>query len=224
MNKNAFLSIAVILSVLGLSGHALASTQPVEVELDKTPLTQPLKNQPSRVQLSETQPVEAQPSAKQSMALIVAFPKSIDFNITNNQQLSTTLILAQPLVSRSGDLLADVNSPVQAQLIATDDGARIQVEAVVSEGRLLPVQAISSTISFIEESSTEGQKAGRGAGVWGRRGLAVGCLFNNCSADNQMMGGSAGAFLGSFIGQGQSDNQKIVQIPQGSVFILQVQE
>lgn len=219
MKKMTFLGMAVALSIFGGSGYALASTQPMESGPNNAILTEPAGTQPTATQPAKAQSVTAQPTA-----LVIAFPKATNFDISNNQQLPTTLILAQPLVSNTGTLLADVNSPVQATLVATDEGARVQVEAVVSEGKILPIQAVSATIPFLEESSTEGQKAGRGAGVWGRRGIAVGCLFNNCSADNQMMGGSTGALIGSFLGQGQSSSTKLVQIPQGSIFILQIQE
>jgi len=218
MRKNTLLSLAIMLSALSFSSQGLASPVAPEPHSEQPAIRAPEK-------LVESGSIDSEPTVTEPIAMIVAFPQDLSFDISESKQLSTMLILAQPLINSAGELLAPVNSPVQATLVATDEGARIQVESVVSEGsRIVPVQAISPVISFTEESSTQGQKAGRGASIWGRRGLAIGCLFNNCSTDNQTMGGSAGAFLGSFIGESQSDSKKIVQIPQGSVYILQVSE
>lgn len=233
MKKNALLSAVITLSLLGLSHTTLspsasASTQPLESgpgQLASQPSeeSQSIVSEPTGSEPAGSEAVDSQPVFNDTMAVIVAFPSPVEFNIEDAQPQSITLILAQPLVTSLGEIIAPVNSPVQATLIPTDEGAHVQVNAVVTGGQILPVQAISSVLPFEKITSTEGRRAGRGARLWGKRGLALGCVFDSCSADNQALGGSIGAFVGSFSGENNSDTQKIVSIDQGSLHILQVQ-
>ncbi|MEL7352802.1 MAG: hypothetical protein AAF171_10335 [Cyanobacteria bacterium P01_A01_bin.116] len=219
MKNNVLLGMAVTLSLCSFSSGAIASTQPG-----------PSSSESLEIQQSGTPPA-AQPSEQfseqstaESMAIIVTFPSQVNFNISQKQQ-PVTLLLAQPIVGNTGEIVAPVNSPVQAKLVATEEGATVQVEGIVIMGQLLPIRAISSELPGTELTvSTDSQNAGKSARFWGKTGMAIGCMFGGCSIDSQRTGGSAGAALGAFAGrQRGSDTEKVVQIPQGSVYILPVQ-
>lgn len=211
MKNNVMLGIAVTLSLFSFSSDAIASEQPTEAV--PAQIEAPLPPAPS-----------VAPPGAQSTALIVTFPNEENFTITQQQQ-PTTLLLAQPIVSATGEVIAPINSPVQATLVATDEGAIIQVEGVVILGQLFPIRAVSSELPSIERIlSTDGQNAGKSARFWGKTGMAVGCMFGGCSIDSQRTGGSAGAVLGALTSrQRGADIEKVVQIEQGSVYILPVQ-
>ena len=220
MKNNVMLGIAVSLSLFSLSPSALA-----EPFHESVASTQP--TQSGSGQLSQPQPnvqLAPQPNT-QSMAIIVAFPSQVDFNITKQQQQPATLLLAQPVVNSAGEVIAPVNSPVKATLVATEEGATIQVEAIIVSGQVLPVLAISSELPSTEiVVSTDSQNSGKGARFWGKTGMAIGCVFGGCSIESQRVGGSAGAVIGAFSGnRNGSDTERVVQVAPNSVYILPIQ-
>lgn len=220
MKNNVMLGIAVSLSLFSLPSGALAESLSQSIASTQS-------TESGSEQLSQPQPnVQMAPqSSAQSMAIIVAFPSQVEFNITKQQQHPATLLLAQPVVNSAGEVIAPVNSPVQATLVATEEGATIQVEAIVVSGQVLPVQAVSAELPSTEiVVSTDSQNSGRGARFWGKTGMALGCVFGRCSIESQRVGGSAGAVVGAFAGnRNGSDTERVVQVAPNSVYILPIQ-
>ena len=84
----------------------------------------------------------------QSTAIVTTFSDGIQFRVRRNENQPVTLVLKQPILDGSGNVIAPANSPVQAQIVPVDHnrGVQIRAESIVVNGQVIPIQAISSTV------------------------------------------------------------------------------
>jgi hypothetical protein len=172
-------------------------------------------------------------------ALVVSVPSAIQFELQGDKSYPTTLLLLQPVLDPSGNVIVPANSPVQARVAPTNGGVQIVAEALINEGRSIAIQATSSPIPTQSIKRTvAAERAGRDASIGSR---LVGSLFgflggsNNSNSQDPssalqgpdaaqmskgaLIGNAAGIMVGLF----SSDRADIATIPQGSVYVLNLQ-
>jgi hypothetical protein len=176
----------------------------------------------------------------QSTAIVVAVPNTIQFELKGDQSYPTTLMLMQPVLDGYGNIVVQANAPVQARVVPAKGGVQILAEALIADGRVIPIQAISSPIptQSIQRTDIE-ERADRNSSLGGRLVGSVFGLFSkknnsNTGQDpstalegpdtgNMMKGGLIGNALGLVTGLVSSDRADIANIPQGSVYVLTLQ-
>ncbi|MBE9070497.1 hypothetical protein IQ260_28030 [Leptolyngbya cf. ectocarpi LEGE 11479] len=166
----------------------------------------------------------------QSTALVVAVPNQVDIDINRAQPTPLMLVLVQPITDVSGQMLIPAQSLVQATLTPSRGGAQIVAEAIIVNGQLLPVSALSPIIPSIEVPMVHHQASSRHNSIrsTSRQGMALGCLVDSfisgaCDADSQRIGATAGALLGSFSGSSQPETVRYSSIEPNSLYVLQLQ-
>lgn len=83
----------------------------------------------------------------QSAAIVVTFPDGMHFKGRKHDKQPVTLLLMQPVLDGSGNVVAPANSLVQAQLEPVGKhGVQIRAESIIAGGQVISIQAVSSTI------------------------------------------------------------------------------
>ncbi|NEQ59256.1 MAG: hypothetical protein F6K53_18445 [Moorea sp. SIO4A1] len=229
MNYKLILGTALVISILGNCTNALAEEDHKIEGSDQNQST------PDKIESSDQNQSTSKPAVviPKNSAVVVAFPNHVDFLIKENQSLLLNLVLAQPIKDNSGKIAIPANSIVPAKLVPSASGAKILVESIVVEGKLLPLRAESPVIPGSEITVTNSdQQANKRTRTSGIQGMAIGCLvdsvFNifgqDCSSDSQRIGGTAGILLSTFVPQDNPEVVRVVQIPQGSVFVLSMEQ
>jgi hypothetical protein len=160
----------------------------------------------------------------QSTAITVAFPANMVLDAKKEQDYPTTLMLAQPLLDSMGNQLAAQGSPVVARLRPVKNGAQIIAESLVIHGRTVPIQATSPVLPSRKVVLSSGMQQAQGMSPLGARvggGLLGGINGGNFVDFNQ--GAMLGSGLGALAGLASEKSVQVVEIPQGSVYVLTLQ-
>ncbi|MBE9177054.1 hypothetical protein IQ268_00500 [Oculatella sp. LEGE 06141] len=212
MNKSMWLSFAVSISVVG-SVMASASAQQLP--------GQPEALLPQQ-QLNEV--VQQPRTIPQSTAVIVSFPASVVVDVGQDQDYPLTLPLAQAIFDDQGNLVVPENTPVSVLLKPVDGGVEIAAQSLVVAGQIVPIDAASPMIpgTTVTHMRANDRAVENGA-VWGRI-LGSGFGFMNQGNPDQFdRGAMLGSAVGALAGLRNPENTRIVQIPQGSVYVLSLQ-
>ena len=159
----------------------------------------------------------------QSSAITITFSSPVTFDAGQKQSLPITAFLAQPLLDSNGNIVAPANSPVSVQLKPTQGGVQIQAESLVIGGRVIPIQASSL---FIPGHTVTAANNGTTQPVLGNIGGSIGNILNSAThstTDLAPMGTNVGSVLDAVLGSGSSKSVRVVEIPQGSIYILTLQ-
>jgi hypothetical protein len=160
----------------------------------------------------------------QSTAITVAFPANLVIDAKKEQDYPTTLILAQPLLDSYGNQLAAQGSPVAARIHPVKDGAQVIAESLVIQGRTIPIQATSPVLPSRKVTLSSGNQQARELSPIGSR--IGGGLFGG-STGGDFMNFNQGAMLGSGVGAiaglASEKSMHVVEIPQGSLYVLTLQ-
>ncbi len=160
----------------------------------------------------------------QSTAITVAFPANLVIDAKKEQDYPTTLILAQPLLDSYGNQLAAQGSPVAAHIHPVKDGAQVIAESLVIQGRTIPIQATSPVLPSRKITLSSGNQQARELSPIGSR--IGGGLFGG-STGGDFMNFNQGAMLGSGVGAiaglASEKSMHVVEIPQGSLYVLTLQ-
>jgi hypothetical protein len=160
----------------------------------------------------------------QSTAITVAFPAQMVIDAKNEQDYPTTLLLAQPLFDSAGNQLAPQNSPIAARIRPTKEGAQIIAESLVIQGRTVPIQASSPILPSRKVTIRSGAEQARALSPIGGRiggGLLGGMGGGNLNDFNT--GAMLGSGLGAIAGLASEKSVHVVEISQGSVYVLTLQ-
>lgn len=135
-----------------------------------------------------------------------------------------TLPLSQAITDAQGTVIVPANSPVSVLIQPEDGSARVVAQSIVINGQVVPIQAASALIPgrtvthmhandrAADEGATFSQMAANGFGFF---------------SGGDRVAYNQGAMLGNFLGMAagrQDDSSRIVQIPQGSVYVLALEE
>jgi hypothetical protein len=160
----------------------------------------------------------------QSTAIAVAFPANLVIDAKKEQDYPTTLILAQPLLDSYGNQLAAPGSPVAARIHPVKEGAQVIAESLVIQGRTIPIQATSPVLPSRKVTLSSGNQQARELSPIGSR--IGGGLFGG-GAGGDFMNFNQGAMLGSGVGAiaglASEKSMHVVEIPQGSLYVLTLQ-
>ncbi|WP_404788595.1 hypothetical protein [Altericista sp. CCNU0014] len=160
----------------------------------------------------------------QSTALTVVFPANLTIDAKKEQDYPTTLLLAQPLFDSYGNQIAAQNSPVSARIRPVKDGAQVIAESIVIQGRTVPIQATSPVLPSRKVTLSNGTDEAKALSpVAGRIG---GGLFGGLNGGDPMQfsqGAMLGSGIGAIAGLASGKSVHIVEIPQGSLYVLTLQ-
>ncbi|MEO0768760.1 MAG: hypothetical protein AAFY72_04905, partial [Cyanobacteria bacterium J06649_4] len=155
--------------------------------------------------------------------VVVTFlaPVAVD---VNEAAYPMTLPLTSPIYDSLGNVVAPENSPVSVMIQPGDDGARIIAQSVLINGRIMPIQAESPLIpgTTITHMRANDRAADDGA-TFGRIAASGFGFLNGGDPDSFDRGGMLGNFIGMVSGR-RDEISRVVQIPQGSVFVLPLSE
>jgi hypothetical protein len=160
----------------------------------------------------------------QSTAITVAFPAQMLIDAKKEQDYPTTLMLAQPLFDANGNQLAPQNSPVAARIRPTKDGAQIIAESLIIQGRSVPIQASSPILPSRKVTIKSGVDQAKALSPIGGRiggGLLGGIGGGNFADFDQ--GAMLGSGIGAIAGLASAKSVHVVEISQGSVYVLTLQ-
>ncbi|MGB8702707.1 MAG: hypothetical protein WCD18_25105 [Thermosynechococcaceae cyanobacterium] len=160
----------------------------------------------------------------QSTAITVAFPAQMVIDAKQEQDYPTTLMLAQPLLDSYGNPLAPQGSPVAARVHPVKNGAQVIAESLVIQGRTVPIQATSPVLPSRKVTLKSGTDQAR------EYSPTMGRLFGGLAGG--VSGGDIGTFnraamfgsgVGVLAGLGSEKTVQVVEIPQGSLYVLTLQ-
>lgn len=234
MKTPIWMSLAVSLGVLGsqaailLQGSAIAQTLPTpstsvqaSVQAIEPASIEPLTAQPQllRAAAASTQ----SPIIPADTGIIVSFlaPVAID---ADEGAYPMTLPLGQAITDAQGNVLVPENSPVSVVLQPEDGGARVVAQSIVINGKIVPIQATSpiipgTTITHMRAS----QRAAENGSTFGRIAATGFGFFGGGDPDEFDRGAMLGTFVGMLSGR-RDESTRVVQIPQGSVYVLPLAE
>lgn len=170
----------------------------------------------------------------QSAAIIITFPTTLTINSKQKKSLTVAAFLAKPLIDSQGKVVAEANSPLNIQLQPTKGGVQIVAEALVVNGLVTPIRAVGPMIPE-QVVPASNQRAQANQGLYDSlAGSAVNTLFGALGSENWFGGEQANPLntVGNLLGRGlvmatglrTPKKTRQVSIPQGSVYILTLQE
>lgn len=174
--------------------------------------------------LSST-PISLAAKLTPSSAILVNFPSAVVVDVGQKDDYPLTLPLFQDLRSATGELLAPANTPITLRVKPHKDGAILVSDSIIINGQVVNIQAQSSTMipGRTVTQRTAQEMAKQNGAVWGNLTTALsGAAGTDISTQQQF--GFLGAAVGILSGMGSPDDIRIVEIPAGSVHLLQVQE
>ncbi|MBV5261722.1 hypothetical protein FLX56_25245 [Synechococcus moorigangaii CMS01] len=196
--------------------------------LDGTPqavATAPTSHSPTH-QSAFSSPAPTSLAAKltPSTAILVNFPSAVVVDVGQKDDYPLTLPLFQDLRSATGELLAPANTPITLRVKPHQDGAILETDSLIINGQVVNIQAQSSTMipGRTVTQRTAQEMAKQNSAVWGNLTTSLaGAAGTNIGTQHQL--GFLGAAVGILSGIGSPDDIRIVEIPAGSVHLLQVQ-
>lgn len=153
-------------------------------------------------------------------AVVVSIPQPLQIDVGKEQVLSTTLLLAQPIVNASGQVAIPANTPVQAKIQTGNGQARIIVESLIIGGRVVAATAISSTLSgrTVTVSSRNNEAKNQGAAISRLVGSIVG--GSGGDSDDMIQGSLIGNAIGIAEGLASPKKVSVLEMPQGTIQVL----
>ncbi|MEM9093189.1 MAG: hypothetical protein AAGC93_31235 [Cyanobacteria bacterium P01_F01_bin.53] len=232
MKTPTLLNLAIALSaaatvVTGQMSPAAAQLTPGETTTEQTAAG--MSEQPTIETLTNSQspseprtnllPQPTTVTIPASTGVIVSFlaPVSID---AGEGAYPMTLPLSQAIADSRGNVIAPENSPVSVVIQPEDGGARVIAQSIVIGGQIIPIQATSPIIpgTTITHMRANDRAADDGATL-GRIAASGFGFFNGGDPDAFDQGAMLGNLIGMVSGR-QDESTRVVQIPQGSVYVL----
>lgn len=168
--------------------------------------------------------------------IAVAFCSAIKFENERDDHFPVTLFLARPIMDANGEIVAPVNSLVSAQVEPTSRGVKIQVDALVVGGRLIPVKTAALSIpilSTVKEDPYGDYAYGDGGSYYAPqpgRGLAL-SVANGLQywlPNQEFLPGTASSLLGAGLAiaagvaaaTDKPKREKLIEVPEGGTLIF----
>ncbi|AFY55438.1 hypothetical protein Riv7116_2957 [Rivularia sp. PCC 7116] len=202
MKNNTLLSIAMVV---------LASTTNAIPAIAQS-------NQPENLQTQSQTSV-----LPKSSALVIAFPQQVQVDSGKKKSYPMTVLLAQPILDQNGTEVVKANSPVAVELVPYKKDIKIVAKSIIVGGKVVSIQATSPVIPSQKITvKSANQKAKRNSKVsTNLGGSIVGALGGD--SNSTMKGGLAGNAIGIVTGLTSAKKIRLVNIPQGSVHILELE-
>lgn len=194
---------------VALLGGALLPALAQESSISQSDVSSIPNNLPTQVTIPQT------------TGIIVNFPAAVVMDVGQPHEYPLTLPLAMAITDWDGNVIAPENTPVSIVLKPVDRGAQIVAQSLIINGQIVPIQASSPLIpgTTITHMRANDRAVENGA-VWGRiMGSAMGYMANG-DPDRFDRGAMLGSAIGLVSGLRSPENTRVVQIPQGSVYVL----
>ena len=227
LNLTASVAAAIALTTgptLQASAEEMTLTEPTTPSatvpsLTTAPTATPTAAQPSLSPLVEAARAQRNRTIPLSTGVVVTFLAPVTIDV-NEAAYPMTLPLTSPIHDSLGNVVAPENSPVSVMIQPGDDGAKIVAQSILVNGRIMPVQAESPLIpgTTITHMRANDRAADDGATL-GRIAASGFGFFNGGDPDAFDRGGMLGNLVGMVSGR-RDETSRVVQIPQGSVFVL----
>ncbi|MEM6450654.1 MAG: hypothetical protein AAF703_10110 [Cyanobacteria bacterium P01_D01_bin.105] len=225
LNLTASVVTAIALttgSTLQASAQEVQSTDPTAATSAAVP-SSPNTSQPILSPLVEAARAQRDRNIPASTGVVVTFLAPIAIDV-NEAAYPMTLPLTSPIHDSLGNVVAPENSPVSVMIQPGDDGARVVAQSVLINGRITPIQAASPLIpgTTITHMRANDRAADDGATL-GRMAASGFGFLNGGDPDAFDRGGMLGNLVGMVAGR-RDETSRVVQIPQGSVFVLPLEQ
>jgi hypothetical protein len=210
MNTRTLLNLAIAVSIVGSGSLPALADQVVVVN----------------TQTSSRGTLIPQTVIPQTAGVVISLPMPITVDVGQHQDYPLTVPLSQPLMDSQGNTVVPVNAPVTIKLKPENGGARIVAESIVIGGQIVSIQASSAVIPGNTITQQEGAETARqSSAVYGNLfGAAMGAIAPQArKADAFDQGGMIGGALGILTGMNSPKSLRVVQLPQGSVYVLSLQ-
>lgn len=198
------------------------TTEQIAAEITEQPTIKTLTNSQTQQPATPRTNLRPQPTTitiPASTGVIVSFlaPVAID---AGEGAYPMTLPLSQAIADSQGNVIVPENSPVSVVIRPEDGGARVIAQSIVIGGQIIPIQATSPIIpgTTITHMRANDRAADDGATL-GRIAASGFGFFNGGDPDAFDRGGMLGNLIGMVSGR-QDESTRVVQIPQGSVYVL----
>lgn len=158
-----------------------------------------------------------------SSALVIAFPQQVQVDSGKKKSYPMTVLLAQPILDQNGTEVVKANSPVAIELVPYKKDIKIVAKSIIVGGKIVPIQATSPVIPSQKITvKSANQKAKNNSKVSASLGGSIAGAFSN-DTDSTIKGGYAGNAIGILTGLTSAKKIRLVDIPQGSVHILELE-
>ncbi len=180
----------------------------------------------------------------ESSAIAVTFCSAVKFENEREDGFPVTLFLARPVMDSDGGILAPVNSLVNAQVEPSSKGVKIQVNAIVIGGRMIPVKTSTLSIPILSTTKEgDGYENGYddyasggydgGGAYYGRPGrgvaLNVASGLQSWLGNQEIIGGTASGLLGAGLAiaagvtaatDKRPERSKLIEVPEGGMLLF----
>jgi hypothetical protein len=238
MKTNLLLGLAVSMSLMG--GQALPAaaqatpapapalpasidpmTTPAPAQI-ATPAAAPTRPSPSLLLQSQAQP-PAPVTIPATTGVIVSFLAPVTIN-ADEAAYPLTVPLTQAINDAQGNVLIPENSPVSILIQPEDGGAKIVAQSIVINGQIVPIKATSplipgTTITHMRAN----ERAAENGATFGRIAATGFGFLGGGNPEEFDRGAMLGTLFGMVTGR-RDESTRVVQIPQGSVYVLAVEE
>ena len=195
------------------------ATVEAAVESEQPTLETLTNSQPSTPRRTNLLPEPTTVTIPANTGVIVSFlaPVAID---AGEGAYPLTLPLSQAITDSQGNVIVPENSPVSIVIQPEDGGARVIAQSIVIGGQIVPIQATSPIIpgTTITHMRANDRAADEGATL-GRIAASGFGFFNGGDPDAFDRGAMLGNLVGMVTGR-REESSRVVQIPQGSVYVL----
>ncbi|MEO1432796.1 MAG: hypothetical protein AAFV71_27770 [Cyanobacteria bacterium J06633_8] len=158
-----------------------------------------------------------------SSALVIAFPQQVQVDSGKKKSYPMTVLLAQPILDQNGAEVVKANSPVAIELVPYKKDIKIVAKSIIVGGKIVSIQATSPVIPSQKITVKSGnQKAKKNSKVSASLAGSIAGAFSS-DTDSTIKGSYAGNAIGILHGLTSAKKIRLVNIPQGSVHILELE-
>lgn len=154
-------------------------------------------------------------------AIVAQTINTVELDLAQTKTAPITMFTIQPVIGVGGEVLVPEQSIIKAQLVPHASGSRIVAKAIVVNGQLMPINAMSDVLQTVKINSQDpNAKAKQQSAVFKRLGANLGGVIGRGNTNSIFIGALGGGAIGIVRGLGRSSSQEIVHVAEGSVHVL----
>lgn len=164
----------------------------------------------------------------EASAITVTFCSTVRFDSKHKSTFPAVAYLARPVMDSNGNVLAPVNSLVNAQLKPTKEGVKISADALVVGGRFIPIKTAQLSVPMLSKTDQQSNYA------YSYNDDNLGIAFNVANGlqewltDQEILSDSFSDVLGAGLtvaaGVSRARNRpkvtEVMEVPQGSTLVF----
>jgi hypothetical protein len=164
----------------------------------------------------------------EASAITVTFCSTVRFDSKHRSIFPVVAYLARPVMDNNGNVLAPVNSLVNAQLKPTKEGVQVSVDALVVGGRFVPIKTAQLPVPMLSKTDQQNNYS------YSYNDDNLGIAFNVANGlqewltDQEILSDSFGDVLGAGLtvaagvsrARSRPKNTQVMEVPQGSTLVF----